>query len=462
MMNNRRWLLLLFCTVPALVAVDRCGFFIHDLGTDYAPEQVRFHNGKIFSDTGDGILVADFQQSAPNGVGNLFHLTDSSFPLTRGFDVEDRRLYVQQKQSANGAARAAIYDVTTPLAPTLLGTQTWQEAQHIAVRGQRIYAADLAANSQTTDVEVYDAASPTSIQSAGTITLPGNEISGVAVDDSHAYVLVSRHDPATGCSPCAPPTLHIVSTTPGFALESSLPLPDGAVNDLAIADRGVYIAHDAGVMVVDARQPANPTIVSQVASISALYLAARPLGRLVPVVDQNTAPATTKIVDVTRPDAPQIVASFFPSVGVTSDVDVYSDDLFAAEKFQTSNQSSALSLSLLSEPTDSAGNPNAPDFDELWTKVIEPRCSGCHNPGHQYLVMSDIDTAYTNLTTTLASSPACAGRPYVKNSNPYKSLIFQKTKTHELCGPSMPRNRPPLPLAEMSVLEQWIRGGAKR
>jgi hypothetical protein len=92
--------------------------------------------------------------------------------------------------------------------------------------------------------------------------------------------------------------------------------------------------------------------------------------------------------------------------------------------------------------------------------IFAERCVSCHgvaNPGG--LTLLNAATAYANLVGVRAAGSGCMDRVRVTPGNAATSYLIAKLRNiSPICGLPMPRNRPPLPEAEIAAIEAWING----
>ena len=116
--------------------------------------------------------------------------------------------------------------------------------------------------------------------------------------------------------------------------------------------------------------------------------------------------------------------------------------------------------------TAAAGDATAPaTFTAVYTEILQPTCSPCHQPGGEgaFQDFSSQAAAYSALVGAKASGPSCGsgGAIRVVPGNASQSLLFQKVSEASLpCGSPMPLGGPPLPSAQVMLIEDWINAGA--
>jgi hypothetical protein len=90
--------------------------------------------------------------------------------------------------------------------------------------------------------------------------------------------------------------------------------------------------------------------------------------------------------------------------------------------------------------------------------IITSRCAPCHTTGSSGgLKLDPAAVAYTSLVNRNVGSAACASQVRVVPGNAAESYLIAKLRnTPGICGAAMPRNRPPLPEAEIQTIEAWI------
>lgn len=92
--------------------------------------------------------------------------------------------------------------------------------------------------------------------------------------------------------------------------------------------------------------------------------------------------------------------------------------------------------------------------------VFAASCSPCHTTGSSGgLRLPTAEASYANLVGHGAAAPACADRVLVVPGDPAASYLIAKLRgSAGICGLQMPRNRPPLPEAQIQLIEAWIAG----
>lgn len=105
-------------------------------------------------------------------------------------------------------------------------------------------------------------------------------------------------------------------------------------------------------------------------------------------------------------------------------------------------------------------------FAEVYATVLEPVCKTCHQPSGlaPFQDLSTQSNAYPALVGMKASGPSCgaSGETRVVAADASQSLLFQKiSQTSPPCGSQMPLGGPPLPQAQVSLVEDWINDGAR-
>jgi len=90
--------------------------------------------------------------------------------------------------------------------------------------------------------------------------------------------------------------------------------------------------------------------------------------------------------------------------------------------------------------------------------IITNKCSPCHTTGASGgLKLAPADVAYTSLVNHAVGAAACASQVRVIPGDAPDSYIIAKLRgAPGICGLPMPRNRPPLPEAEIQTIEAWI------
>jgi hypothetical protein len=134
--------------------------------------------------------------------------------------------------------------------------------------------------------------------------------------------------------------------------------------------------------------------------------------------------------------------------------------------FTLTVSTAALAFGCSSSSPSSSSSPaeTAPTFTEVYSDIVGPICSKCHNPnGEKFLDMSTQANAYANLVGVKADGPACgtSGLTRVVAGNASASLMFEKvSEAKPPCGARMPFNETPLTSAQQSEIENWINAGA--
>jgi hypothetical protein len=113
-----------------------------------------------------------------------------------------------------------------------------------------------------------------------------------------------------------------------------------------------------------------------------------------------------------------------------------------------------------------SGPPFAPV--EAFFNGADGFCSGCHTGGSTELLPSAMNlttgSAYASIVDV--DSIECAamgGRKRIKPGAPEQSYIIDKMKGINLCmGVQMPLGLPPVAATWITLVEDWIRGGASR
>jgi hypothetical protein len=105
-------------------------------------------------------------------------------------------------------------------------------------------------------------------------------------------------------------------------------------------------------------------------------------------------------------------------------------------------------------------------FTQVYTMILQPTCSPCHHPGGEgsFQDFSSQSSAYAALVGVKASGPSCgiSGETRVVAGDASQSLIFQKvSESSPPCGSQMPLGGPPLAGAQVTLIADWINGGAK-
>jgi hypothetical protein len=120
-------------------------------------------------------------------------------------------------------------------------------------------------------------------------------------------------------------------------------------------------------------------------------------------------------------------------------------------------------------PADAGGAIDSPastaTFTQVYTTILQPTCSPCHHPGGEgsFQDFSSQSRAYAALVGVKAAGPACglSGETRVVAGNASQSLLFQKvSESSPPCGSQMPLGGPPLSSAQVTLIEDWVNGGA--
>jgi len=92
--------------------------------------------------------------------------------------------------------------------------------------------------------------------------------------------------------------------------------------------------------------------------------------------------------------------------------------------------------------------------------IFNLRCSPCHTTGTSGgLSLASAEISYASLVGVQASGAGCMDRVRVVAGSAATSYIVAKLRNlPPICGLPMPRNRPPLPEAEIATIEAWIAG----
>ncbi len=208
---------------------------------------------------------------------------------------------------------------------------------------------------------------------------------------------------------------------------------DSGVSDSGVSDSGA-VAPDADPVFADAEQPdADPTPADAAAPDA------------MAVTPDATAPdAETGFADAAAPDAVVIADSglTFPDASGQPDAEPSLDAEPAAD----------------AEPEDAGPGP-AVTFTQVYAQVIQANCS-CHTLGASGgLQMGSANSAYANLVNVTSAGYAPAIR--VVPGAAARSLLFDKV-TGNRFGNQMPLGNPALSGAQVSLIQQWIDGGAVR
>lgn len=111
--------------------------------------------------------------------------------------------------------------------------------------------------------------------------------------------------------------------------------------------------------------------------------------------------------------------------------------------------------------TDTGGATRDPTFTNVYTTVISRSCS-CHltPAGAGGLVMDTQAAAFGNLVGTEAQVGGMCSGQRVAAGAPSDSVLYRKVSGENLCGARMPRGSPPLPNADIDLIQRWIAAGA--
>jgi hypothetical protein len=101
-----------------------------------------------------------------------------------------------------------------------------------------------------------------------------------------------------------------------------------------------------------------------------------------------------------------------------------------------------------------AGPPAAggQTFTDLYTSVLKPNCTPCHDVAHDKIIMKDKAMAFATLTGT-------AG--IVMAGMPDKSKLVTEITPQGGKPPAMPKMKTPLSMADVDKVKAWITAGAK-
>ncbi len=110
-----------------------------------------------------------------------------------------------------------------------------------------------------------------------------------------------------------------------------------------------------------------------------------------------------------------------------------------------------------------AGCRVAPSFTEIYTSIVQPRCGPCHLTAPMRGGMLDLSTqeiAYSSLIDVTAVCGMGANTRVLPGDST-RSLLWRKVAGVDLCGSRMPRGMvAPLDDAQITMIAQWIQGGA--
>lgn len=103
----------------------------------------------------------------------------------------------------------------------------------------------------------------------------------------------------------------------------------------------------------------------------------------------------------------------------------------------------------------------APTFAEVYA-VFEGECTPCHFRGTNSSGGLDFSTPALAHEDLVGVTAACGGgvntRVILRDAR--TSLLWRKLTGVDLCGNRMPRERTMLPSTQITLIEQWINGGA--
>ncbi len=128
---------------------------------------------------------------------------------------------------------------------------------------------------------------------------------------------------------------------------------------------------------------------------------------------------------------------------------------------------SALSFGCSSSTTGTgAPGGSTETFTDVYTTILQPKCSGCHAAGaaDSFMDFSTQAKAFSSLVGVTASGPACGttGDVRVVAGNPSTSLLYEKvTLTKPPCGVQMPYGGPYLAAGDEEKIATWIQDGAQ-
>jgi hypothetical protein len=190
--------------------------------------------------------------------------------------VQGKYVYIISKKSGAGASgHLLIYDITSPVLPSLVSDTTTAgvRAQSLSVQGQYAYVTtDSGGSSPTTNsLEIYNIANASSPSLTGTASLPtGSAPYGVMARGRYAYVLNTATN-ATSIVDIKDATTPSVVTTTSVGTTPQ---------DLFIQDRYMYVVNNGGntMQVFDISSPTSPASVGTVSTNSgpwSLYVQGR-------------------------------------------------------------------------------------------------------------------------------------------------------------------------------------------
>lgn len=115
-------------------------------------------------------------------------------------------------------------------------------------------------------------------------------------------------------------------------------------------------------------------------------------------------------------------------------------------------------------------DPPDPNWDSIYTKVVEPLCKACHSAGRtdyrveSQLDLSDADIAYTQIVGIRATGAFCKDRglTHVVPSDVAGSFFLAKLRAGPQCGERMPLGGPYIPEPVLEKIAEWIAAGAVR
>ncbi len=105
-------------------------------------------------------------------------------------------------------------------------------------------------------------------------------------------------------------------------------------------------------------------------------------------------------------------------------------------------------------------------FSEVYTKILQPKCSTCHSGAGapKGLDMITENSAFENLVNQSSQDRSTVLRVSPENSNPESSYLIAKIISDDTSRDNsrMPLGGPYLEEEDINFLKEWINSGAKR
>ncbi len=117
-----------------------------------------------------------------------------------------------------------------------------------------------------------------------------------------------------------------------------------------------------------------------------------------------------------------------------------------------------------SPPGQDAGpGPSTVTFTQVFNTVLSPVCASCHGNDVPNMSFASKSTAYTDLVGVSAQGTSCSssGEKRVVASSSATSLLYMKVAGTQPCGARMPKNKPALSQANITLIKSWIDDGAQ-